>query len=487
MRIVSFFSGCGGLDLGFRQAGFDIVWANDSDSAICDTYMYNHPETKLLIADFMDIDPQLVPDCDGFIGGPPCRSWNSKWKMEGLENEHGQLFLKYIDMVVAKQPKFFAFENGIELSQSIFKYVFIIFLDKLDKAGYVVKWKLLDAVDYQVPQNRKNLFIVGFRKNLGVTYEFPAPTCSKPIPLRHAIGDIIGRPTYYKKGEPLLPNPILPNHDLLIPSFTRYYLKGNRRRNWKRPSLTIPASERCLPLHPSSPEMIFIAHSKWEFQTEKENKYRKLSVRECARIQTFPDSFIFQGSDIDAQYKMTGNAVPPRLGFILAKSIKEALADIHTEEASNNQTAQQTNSLDNTILVGYYKNKTHKNLIIKTGIYYVRSDERAGSIHKEDCVVRPKYLLLHHKENAAFYELEDKNPTLADASFLKSIGFTVTGKTYLCFHLKHSDNVLFGTPKYNPNNFAPYFTNLISVIQPSIRTNKKTYSHISDECTKDKQ
>lgn len=93
MRIVSFFSGCGGLDLGFRQAGFDIVWANDSDSAICDTYMYNHPETKLLIADFMDIDPQLVPDCDGFIGGPPCRSWNSKWKMEGLENEHGQLFL----------------------------------------------------------------------------------------------------------------------------------------------------------------------------------------------------------------------------------------------------------------------------------------------------------------------------------------------------------------------------------------------------------
>ena len=106
MIVVSFFAGCGGLDLGFEQAGFQVVWANEFEPAVRDTYLRNHPDTEFVLADLNTINPKDVPDCDGFIGGPPCQSWSVAGKQKGLEDERGQLFLKYIDMIEAKLPKF---------------------------------------------------------------------------------------------------------------------------------------------------------------------------------------------------------------------------------------------------------------------------------------------------------------------------------------------------------------------------------------------
>ena len=318
MRVVSFFAGCGGLDLGFEQAGFDVVWANEFEPHCRATYLRNHPDTEFVMGDICKIDPRAIPDCDGFIGGPPCQSWSVAGKQKGLEDERGQLFLKYIDMIEAKQPKFFVIENVKGLLDSVFKYVFIMFLDRLDKAGYDVKWELLDAANYRIPQNRERVFIVGFRKDLHIDYTFPAPTCTEPITLERAIGDIKEQPNFYKGGDEVNPNDSRPNHDVLASGFSAYYYRGNRRRGWNQPAFTIHATADNAPLHPSSPKMLYFGHEKWEFQANKKNQYRRLSVRECARIQTFPDNFIFEGTDIKAQYKMIGNAVPPRLGNVLA-------------------------------------------------------------------------------------------------------------------------------------------------------------------------
>lgn len=110
-KIASFFAGCGGLDLGFEQAGFDIVWANEFDSTIHDTYQYNHPNTYLCKVDIRALKANDIPDCDGFIGGPPCQSWSEGGKQLGLKDERGQLFLDYLRLIKEKHPKFFIIEN----------------------------------------------------------------------------------------------------------------------------------------------------------------------------------------------------------------------------------------------------------------------------------------------------------------------------------------------------------------------------------------
>lgn len=111
MKVVSFFSGCGGLDLGFEQAGFEVVWANDNDPAVSETYLLNHPNTYLCQKDMRELAMDEIPECDGFIGGPPCQSWSEGGKQLGLDDERGKMFLTYISIIRAKQPKFFVIEN----------------------------------------------------------------------------------------------------------------------------------------------------------------------------------------------------------------------------------------------------------------------------------------------------------------------------------------------------------------------------------------
>ena len=469
MNVASFFAGCGGLDLGFEQAGVHVVWANELEPHCRATYICNHPNTEFVLGDICKIDPNSIPDCDGFIGGPPCQSWSVGGKQKGLDDERGQLFLKYIELIKAKQPKFFVIENVKGMLDSVFKYIFIMFLDRLGKAGYDVKWKLLDAVNYRIPQNRERVFIVGFRKDLNIDYTFPAPTCTDPVTLERAIGDITEEPNFLsgRKGDNIVKHN-LPNHDVLTSKFGSFYYRGNRRRGWHQPSFTINATADFVPLHPSSPKMVYFGHTSWNFQKDKINEYRRLSVRECARIQTFPDNFIFKYDDIKDAYKMIGNAVPPRLGNEIAKAIQNALARI---EVTPSVLFQQARVSDNIVLVGYFKGDWHKRLILQNKLYYVRSDGRRGSMFKEDCSVVPKHLLMHHKDKAELYELEADEPLLADSSFLKSLGFSTSGETYLCFRLKSNRPTTaheLGCNSYEPifdqRTYFPYFTTIDKAI-----------------------
>lgn len=468
MDVVSFFAGCGGLDLGFEQAGFRVVWANEFDSAVRDTYVKNHPNTQFVLGDINKINPEDIPECEGFVGGPPCQSWSVAGKQRGLDDKRGKLFLTYIDLIKAKKPKFFLIENVKGMLDAKFSDIFQDFIDRLDSAGYDVQWKLLDAVNYKIPQNRERVFLIGFRKELHITYEFPQPICSRPVTLNQAIGDIIEEPVRYDGKEKTVPNKERSNHDVLTSEFGPFYYRGNRRRGWQQPSFTIHATADNIQLHPSSPKMMFWGHEKWSFQKDKMDDYRRLSVRECARIQSFPDSFVFESDNIKATYKMIGNAVPPRLGKVLAQSIISALAK-ETLNTYKNQNGVDIES--KSTLVGYYKDQDHFNIIQENLIYYVRSDGRAGSIFKEDCEMTPQYLLLHHKNEAHLFELDSEEPVLVDVSFLKKCGFNCSGETYLCFKLKNNRELstlnLFDKRYsfvYDKFNYAPYFTTIGKII-----------------------
>ena len=230
MRVVSFFAGCGGLDLGFEQAGFDVVWANEFEPHCRAIYLRNHPDTEFVLGDICKIDPNSIPDCDGFIGGPPCQSWSVGGKMKGLDDERGQLFLKYIELINEKKPKFFVTENVKGMLDEKFNDVFEDFINRLDNAGYDVQWALLDAVNFSVPQNRERVIFVGFRKELDVTFKFPNPTCEAPLTLQQAIGDITETPKFLSGGEntePLSIDEKRPNHDVLTSKFGSFYYRGN--------------------------------------------------------------------------------------------------------------------------------------------------------------------------------------------------------------------------------------------------------------------
>jgi DNA (cytosine-5)-methyltransferase 1 len=471
MDVVSFFAGCGGLDLGFEEAGFRVIWANEFDPHCRATYIRNHPNTKFVLEDICSIHPDTIPDCDGFIGGPPCQSWSVGGNQKGLDDARGQLFVKYIELIRTKKPKFFVIENVKGMLDDKFKNVFDFLLNSLTDAGYNVQWTLLDAVKFRVPQNRERVFFVGFRKDINVSFSFPISTCDTPITLEQAIGDIKVRPTFFstdmikKLNDSEIADNQFPNHDVFASNLGSFYYRGNRRRGWKQPSFTINATADYAPLHPSSPKMIYNGYEDWKFQMEKIDKYRRMSVRECARIQTFPDSFVFEYENIKDAYKMIGNAVPPRLGREIAKSIYNAFEGVEQSCVVNPE--KQTNIKDEIVLVGYCKGEEHKRLILKNLLYYVRSDGRKGSIFKDDCAIMPKYLLLHHKNDKEIYELDAEEPVLVDASLLKTLGFVTSGSKYLCFRLKSAEPrklpsvVDSSTELYiDAYNFAPYFTTI---------------------------
>lgn len=331
MNIVSFFAGAGGMDLGFSQAGFDVIWANEFDKDIWSTYRINHPNTILDTRSITDIAANEVPDCEGIIGGPPCQSWSEAGAHKGIEDKRGQLFYDFIRILSAKQPKFFVAEN---VSGMLFKrhddaLNNIKEMFKNAGIGYDLSFDMLNAVNYGVPQDRKRVFFVGIRRDLEKSFIFPEPL-NNTLDLKKAIEDL--QNTAIPALELQNSNKkdcLIPNHEYMTGGFSSMYMSRNRVRSWDEPSFTIQASGRHAPLHPQAPKMISVGKDKREFANGKENLYRRLSVRECARIQTFPDDFVFDYHKINSGYKMIGNAVPVQLAYNLAKAIKKQINTVN--------------------------------------------------------------------------------------------------------------------------------------------------------------
>ena len=167
MKLVSFFSGAGGLDLGFEQAGFDVIYANEYDKTIWETFEKNH-SAYLDKRDIRDIKSEEIPDCDGIVGGPPCQSWSEAGKMRGFEDARGQLFFEFIRILKDKQPKFFVAENVVGMLSSAHGDAVQNILKLFNEANYDVSLTLVNASDYGVPQDRKRGFDIGCRKDLNI-------------------------------------------------------------------------------------------------------------------------------------------------------------------------------------------------------------------------------------------------------------------------------------------------------------------------------
>jgi len=330
MRLVTFFSGAGGLDLGCEKAGFNCLWANEYDKEIWETYEKNHPKTILDRRSITDIKSDEVPDCDGIIGGPPCQSWSEAGALRGINDKRGQLFFDFIRILSDKQPKFFLAENVSGMLLPVHKKALENIKMLFKECGYELSFELLNASDYGVPQDRKRVFFVGYRKDLGLKFEFPKPTTlDKKVTLKDVISDLENKELPSRKlqktnGDECL----IPNHEYLTGGFSTIYMSRNRVRKWDEVSFTIQAGGRHAPCHPSAPTFRFIEQNRRIFEPGFEKKYRRLTVRECARIQTFPDDFIFYYKNVAAGYKMIGNAVPVKLSFELAKKIKSDLSNI---------------------------------------------------------------------------------------------------------------------------------------------------------------
>ncbi|MGM9636669.1 MAG: DNA cytosine methyltransferase [Eubacteriales bacterium] len=324
MKIVSLFSGAGGLDLGFEKAGFEIVFANEFDQTIWATYEKNH-SAPLDKRDVRNIPSEEIPDCDGIIGGPPCQSWSEAGTLRGINDERGKLFYEYIRIIRDKKPKFFVAENVSGMLADIHRDAVKNIIRGFEEAGYCMSVTLVNAVDYGVPQDRKRVFYVGIRKDLNVVFNFPAPQKQKFV-LRDAIWDLRNNavPAQNLNKTNGAKCKVL-NHEYMTGGFSTIYMSRNRVRSWDEPSFTIQAGGRHAPIHPQAPKMVFVEKDKRAFVKGKEYLYRRLSVRECARIQTFPDTFEFIYTDVADAYKMIGNAVPVQLAYILAKEITKIL------------------------------------------------------------------------------------------------------------------------------------------------------------------
>lgn len=312
MKIVSLFSGAGGLDLGLIQAGHDIIWANDFDRDAVATYRQNIGN-EIVLGDIGEIPSSVIPDCDVVVGGFPCQGFSQANLLRFAEDDRNRLYLEFLRVVRDKQPLYFLAENvrGI-LSLDGGKAIKKIEED-FAAAGYRVSKKLFNVADYGVPQLRKRVIIAGTRADLpeSLDYDFPSATHAAPGKARN-----IGLAPWVTIAEALshIPDPNaehdLKNHVFSLYKVTNRNFTGHRRTDPDKPSPTILARGNgkggvCAIQHPEN--------------------HRRMSIREQAAIQTFPDNFDFSGR-LNSAYRQVGNAVPVLFGRHLGKQLALSLA-----------------------------------------------------------------------------------------------------------------------------------------------------------------
>lgn len=300
MKVVSLFSGAGGLDLGFIMAGHTIVWANDLYDDAVRTYERNIGN-HIVLKDIKDIQASEIPDSDIIIGGFPCQGFSVANTKRNEADERNSLYKELVRVIDAKKPKFFVAENVKGLTNLSGGKVFSMILSDFSSLGYNVSYRILNAADYGVPQTRVRVFIVGVRHDIDFEYKFPAPRYDrnannglrKWVSVRDALAGI--------------PDPDEPNN-LCNHTYSKYKLNfngyiGHRPLDPDKPAPTVTARGD------SRGGVVILPHP---------NGRRRMTCRELAVIQSFPIDFDFYGPN-SSIYRQIGNAVPPLLGKAVAE------------------------------------------------------------------------------------------------------------------------------------------------------------------------
>jgi DNA (cytosine-5)-methyltransferase 1 len=309
MKIISLFSGAGGLDLGLIQAGNQVIWANDIDKDAVATYKENIGD-HIICDDIKNIDISTLPDADVVVGGFPCQGFSQANRLRTLEDDRNQLYRFFYNTIKVKQPKFFIAENvkGI-LSLGKGEAIKQIVAD-FEAAGYITSVNLVNMANYGVPQTRQRVLIIGQRVDLGkeLLFKFPEPTHSKNGELSKWIS--------IKEAIDHFPDPDSENNTLnhIYSAYKVEYrnFTGHRETDPDKPSPTILARGN------GKGGVCAIPHY---------NGKRRLTIRESASVQTFPENFHFVGT-MNSCYRQIGNAVP----VLFARKLGEELMRLEKEE-----------------------------------------------------------------------------------------------------------------------------------------------------------
>jgi len=356
--VLDLFAGCGGFSLGFRKAGFNIAAANDKWKVATNTFKKNFLESEVICGDLSkkEIQDRIIQKyedkIDVIIGGPPCQAF-SLAGARNLEDPRGKLFDAYFVIVKKIKPKVVVLENvkGIlsmkhfmddtpiaikkeymeknaeiknkkqkikikDIENLYSKYlvpVVDVITKEFEKLKYKMDIKKMNSRDFGVPQSRDRVFFIG--NSLNIVNKFPAPTHysrEEKKPHYSTLKSAIGHLSFPELTE---------GDECYFGGYSYIFMSRNRRRKWNDQSFTIQATARHAPLHPSSPPMEKVSLNVWKFT---KGLRRSLSVKECALIQTFPPTFIFEGS-MNQKYRQIGNAVPPKMAKQIAVSVKDML------------------------------------------------------------------------------------------------------------------------------------------------------------------
>lgn len=329
-KVASLFSGCGGLDLGFMggfevfkgqyqknfsETSFDVIWANDIDQYAVESYRKNIGD-HILCKDITQVHVDEIPDCDIVLGGFPCQDFSIAGKQKGFASERGNLYKEMVRVIKAKMPLAFVAENvkniispkliDLEKNQPVINTI----VQDFKELGYDVKYKCLYAPNYGIPQKRERVIIVGTRNDLNIDFQYPS-SIHGLMTSKQAIDDLWGKEN---------DNTIFNHNQISLAKFrppSSVGTQGNQMIPENEPSHVMRAEHH----------MNIQAHYRTLEPTgdiTDRSFWRRLTVREAARLQSFPDDFNFIGNKSSC-YKQVGNAVPPILGWYIAKSLELSL------------------------------------------------------------------------------------------------------------------------------------------------------------------
>lgn len=322
MKVVSLFSGAGGLDLGLIQAGMEIVWANDIFADAASTYRHNigsHIDTRSIC----EIKSSEIPDCDVVVGGFPCQGFSVANWGRTMDDPRNQLYRELVRVVRDKNPRYFIGENVKGLASIGKGEILRRIVEEFEGLGYRVNYQVVNAADYGVPQARMRVVIVGVRKDVPDTLSFPptptnaAPDMAKSLNLKPwlTVGKALA---HFPEPEDGID---IPNHQC-----SRYKLRfnghlGHRYIEADRPSPTVTARGD------EKGGVVVLHHP---------NNHRRMTARELAAVQSFPDDFVFSGTKTSA-YRQIANAVPPLLGRaigLMLMAADKAVKNVKVSEAA---------------------------------------------------------------------------------------------------------------------------------------------------------
>lgn len=312
-KVVSLFSGCGGADLGiignFEFNGkkydanpFELEYAVDIDQKALNTHKLNFNCNDVVCGDICDIESSEIPDHDVLVGGFPCQSFSTVNPTKDPFDDRANLYKQMVRIAKDKQPKVFIAENVKGLLTLHKGQIISKIIKAFEEAGYTVKKQLIRCADYGVPQKRERVIIVGIRNDIKMEYEYPeAPNADNWVPLSVAVPKLaIEEKKYYFSERAVQGMKNAKNN-----------MKRGLAQNLNEPSLTVTSHLAKVSLNSRDPVLLV--------NPEKE-LYRRFTPREAARIQSFPDSFQFAGSETDA-YRQIGNAIPPVMFWYIARSV----------------------------------------------------------------------------------------------------------------------------------------------------------------------